>query len=53
MSNVDIPKGYKDKLAQIKNNIEKAIFNKKWSEVAKLEVEKARLESILNIKEEV
>ncbi|MCT8978293.1 hypothetical protein N4T77_17025 [Clostridium sp. CX1] len=53
MLNIDTPRVYKDKIVKIKIDIEKAIFNKKWSEVAKLEAEKAHLESILNVKSEV
>jgi hypothetical protein len=48
MAQNDINKAYLDKLEQIKNDIKIAVFSKKWSEVAKLEAEKARLESAIN-----
>jgi hypothetical protein len=48
MARIDIEKVYFDRLEQIEIDIKKATFNKKWSEIAKLRAEKARLESILN-----
>lgn len=47
MSNADISKVYKDRISQIEIDIKKAILNKKWSEVAKLEAEKACLEEYI------
>lgn len=53
MAKINIEKVYLDRLEQIEIDIKKAVFNKKWSEVAKLKAEKARLENSLNIKKEV
>ena len=53
MAKINIEKVYFDRIKQIEIDIKKATFNKKWSEVAKLRAEKARLESLLDIKSEV
>jgi hypothetical protein len=53
MSKINIEKVYLDRLEQIKIDIKSAVFNKKWTEIAKLEAEKARLESKLSIEKEV
>lgn len=47
MTKFNINKVYLDRLKQIEIDKERAVFNKKWSEVAKLEVEKARLEEYI------
>lgn len=48
MAKINIEKVYSDRIEQIEIDIKSAIFNKKWTEAAKLRAEKARLESILN-----
>jgi hypothetical protein len=39
---------YKDRIKQIEVSIKKAIHDKKWTEVARLEAEKSRLKVFVN-----
>ena len=39
---------YKDRIKQIEVSIKKAVHDKKWTEVARLEAEKSRLKVYIN-----
>lgn len=48
MGKINFNEVYADRLRQIDLDMRKAIANKKWTELAKLKAEKARIEEIMN-----
>lgn len=50
MGKIDFNVVYSDRIKQIDIDIKKAVSEKKWTLVAKLRAEKARLEEILEVR---
>jgi hypothetical protein len=51
MARINFNKVYEDRIEQIDKDIKSAVLGKKWTELAKLEAEKAKLESYISKEE--
>lgn len=48
MKKINMNNVYQNRIMQIEIDKKKAIINKRWAEVAKLEAEKTRVEKLIN-----